>query len=595
MYIQKILGNKISSLLMKNNVKFKDNSQKFEYFCNKMVLKKYDYYEEDLILGSVAGGDDAGIDSIFILINGKLVSDVELIEELIDRNSVIEFIIIQSKREKGFSETALLRLKDGLKIIFEGEEEFTNKAFQRQANLLQKAWDIKVRIGTERDITTECYYCTIAQNNDIAFQNDKVQRISKAIEDLLKGNGFKAKINFCGCRELLKISSLLPEYRKPIKILDSFKYDEEDNITGYICSVKGVDYLDFIVDNNVINDDIFEQNVRDYLGEHMRVNRNIINTLGSSVSKKFWCLNNGITIIASKIEMRKGELYLSNYQIINGCQTSYSIYEAFKNMPREKIEEVKFEIILKIIEISEENEELTLKIIEATNSQTMIESYAFESHKHIHKMIEEMFLNKKPNTKFYYERRPKYYRRRDKPVNKILNPKKLFQVCYSIYNKRPGLARSAPTRIFNEEKDLIFKENYNLEYYWIAYSLYNLVITEIAYVKKDDIYTESQKELLRLAQFHLTRIIFSLMIGKDPNLIPYFTKQNIKNIIGEIVYKMFDKNEIKVPVFLNKALKILEESIKELGLDKSYDYVLKTDELDKKITKKLAKFLSMNK
>ena len=190
MYIQKILENKISSLLMKNNVKFKDNSQTFEYFCNKMVLKRYDYNEEDLILGSVAGGDDAGIDSIFILINGKVISDAELIEELIDRNSAIKFIFIQSKREKGFSETALLRLKDGLKIIFEGEEEFANKAFQRQAYLLQKAWDIKAKIGTERDITTECYYCTIAQNNDIAFQNDKVQRISKDIDDLLTGNGF---------------------------------------------------------------------------------------------------------------------------------------------------------------------------------------------------------------------------------------------------------------------------------------------------------------------------------------------------------------------------------------------------------------------
>ncbi|KJU84432.1 heavy metal translocating P-type ATPase [Candidatus Magnetobacterium bavaricum] len=68
---------------------------------------------------------------------------------------------------------------------------------------------------------------------------------------------------------------------------------------------------------------VFYDNVRDYLGENP-VNQKIDKTLKDAKYDIFSILNNGITIVADKKNSNVGRLFsISNYQIVNGCQTTF--------------------------------------------------------------------------------------------------------------------------------------------------------------------------------------------------------------------------------------------------------------------------------
>ena len=47
----------------------------------------------------------------------------------------------------------------------------------------------------------------------------------------------------------------------------------------------------------------------------------------SDNSERMLLLNNGITVIAERLQVRGKEVIISNYQIVNGYQTSYTIFE----------------------------------------------------------------------------------------------------------------------------------------------------------------------------------------------------------------------------------------------------------------------------
>ena len=177
--IKKILIKKVNSFITESNIKINDESDKFEYFCNNMILKKCDFNEEDLDKGNIDGGGDEGIDSIFITVNEKVVSDKDFLDNLIDRNSIVKFIFIQSKKSSGFSESALLKFKSGLECIFEENYEELNNDFKRQAEIITKAWEKKVDIGNMNDILVECYYCSLEKSDNSAKSNSRITQKKK--------------------------------------------------------------------------------------------------------------------------------------------------------------------------------------------------------------------------------------------------------------------------------------------------------------------------------------------------------------------------------------------------------------------------------
>ena len=153
---------------------------------------------------------------------------------------------------------------------------------------------------------------------------------------------------------------------------------------------------------------IFDMNIREYLGNR-GVNKNIYSTLLDPEDRKnFFYYNNGITIICDKmkkIETRTSTNNMSasfdidNPQIVNGCQTVNSIYEALKNVdPAELEKEFKDTfVMLKILEIDRENSDediLYRNIVKYNNSQNAIDEKTFVANASEFRRIQTEFENK---------------------------------------------------------------------------------------------------------------------------------------------------------------------------------------------------------
>lgn len=153
---------------------------------------------------------------------------------------------------------------------------------------------------------------------------------------------------------------------------------------------------------------IFDMNIREYLG-NKGVNKNIYRTLlDSNERSNFFYYNNGITVICDKmhkIESQRSEnnmnaaFNIENPQIVNGCQTVNSIYEALKNVDPEDLEK-EFKdtfVMLKILEIDRNNldeDSLYRNIVKFNNSQNAIDEKTFVAHSSEFRRIQIEFENK---------------------------------------------------------------------------------------------------------------------------------------------------------------------------------------------------------
>lgn len=604
--IVQLLNDRIDKYIDENEFKIKNTSTHFEYFVANVLLKNYDYTFNDLILGQVDGGGDEGIDSIYVIIDNKIFSqcDIEYEEILkyVNKSSEIRIIIVQSKTSNGFGEKPITGMQRGLTCILTDDIELSNSKFRSQAILIQNIWRAHNFVGCKTKIKFELFYASKSRNKNIATDNLRVMKEEKKIKNFIEGFGFNCEYQFLGCNELISLDKQPIEYRKSLKFIKHFAYPikESSVVDGYMCLVNIKDYMDFITDDNEkIEDQYFEENIRDFQGSSETVNSNIIETIKGSYSDKFWCFNNGITIIAYNISSPiDNEITMSNFQIINGCQTSYSVYEAFSSI--ENIESINFEIVIKVINIKEDveenwNEDLVLKIIESTNAQTKIDSFAFESHKPIHKRIEEFFLLKE--SPLYYERKPKYYERRGKAKVRILNPQELFKVCYSILYKRPSQTRNNPAELFKKDSEKIFSLNNNLEWFWITYNLYNKINIELIELLQKKEYTDDNiiEFIFKNGSLHLARVVFSLINKLELN-ITYLSSNNISDVLKNDVYNNYLLEKYDITGNLDIAIHIIKNSILELKNENniSLERLFKLVKLDEIITKNINKYLTSN-
>ena len=95
-------------------------------------------------------------------------------------------------------------------------------------------------------------------------------------------------------------------------------FSDEDGTIGYSGIIPFKEYKKIIMDDGDSLRPVFDDNIRDFLGNNP-VNIEITNTLQNLNINSFCMLNNGITIIADKIQITGQKTTLTDYQIVNGC------------------------------------------------------------------------------------------------------------------------------------------------------------------------------------------------------------------------------------------------------------------------------------
>jgi AIPR protein len=359
--------------------------------------------------------------------------------------SSARFIISQCKKENSFKEGAIDKLITSIPILLDLEKNETallsrfNPDLVEQTLLLTNTWQKTAISGGS--ISLEYMYATNApeiQVNDVFTH--KVEQLVDVTKDCLASSNCSFK--FFSSQELLELYQKQKSNRLSLEFKDRPLSTEYGSYgIGYIGTVKLANYKSFLTSQSgEIRDDLFEINIRHFQGS-VDVNKKIKHTIESSSSEDFWWLNNGITIIAEDPKEVGKTLSIENIQIVNGLQTSYSI---FNN--HDASQDDNRSVLVKVIINS--NKEMIDNIIASTNSQNPVSATLLRATEPIQRNIELFFLNEG----YYYDRRKNYYKNQGKPSTKIFSIQFTAQAIETLMFDDPHTARSRPTSLLKTEK-----------------------------------------------------------------------------------------------------------------------------------------------
>lgn len=261
--------------------------------------------------------------------------------------------------------------------------------------------------------------------------------------------------------------------------------------------------------NYEILEDAFEDNVRVYLKQRSKINRNIKKTALSDENHRFFYFNNGITITCDQFEypktIRSPIIELKNIQVVNGSQTIHALYEAFLE------DSSKFEYIELLCRIYEtKNLLLSTNIAEYTNSQNPVKSRDVRSIDFIQQKLEQEFLLKG----LYYERKKSQYI--DQPKNLRLDAEKVGQVLMAFYNEMPREAKNRKKFIFGEKYDEIFSDEITADKVLLPFKLFDNIEEEKTKVKSSVSLSNGQQDSFILySSYYILYVIAKLAQKKS--------------------------------------------------------------------------------
>ena len=298
--------------------------------------------------------------------------------------------------------------------------------------------------------------------------------------------GAEFSFEFVGASKLLEMTRNIPSTSR---ILDVSESPIGTDAGSYLCLVSLSKYYEFVSDSGALARSIFESNVRDYQGS-VAVNTGIRKTLENANSENFWYLNNGVTIITPKAVLAGKQLTIEDPQIVNGLQTSHTIYQHFSQQKDPEGDERS--VLIRVI--CEENEEARDRIIRATNSQTSIPPASLRSSDEIHRNIED-FL--KANG-FYYDRKKNHYKNQGMPVAKIISIPYMAQTMMATTLLKPDSARARPSTLINSDTEYrkIFSLDFPIDIY----------LKVIQIMKKVEIYLKPEQCGIELERKTITNI-----------------------------------------------------------------------------------------
>ncbi len=161
---------------------------------------------------------------------------------------------------------------------------------------------------------------------------------------------------------------------------------------------------------------LIEKNVRSFLQATGKVNKGIRDTLRSNPAM-FMAYNNGISTIAEQVVIDENESTddfilikeLVGWQIVNGGQTTASIYAAFQN--KVNLSNVNVQMKLTVIKADEQMDTVISNISRYANSQNKITMSDFSANDDFHIKLEQLsrrvFIpveKGKPSQRWFYER-----------------------------------------------------------------------------------------------------------------------------------------------------------------------------------------------
>jgi hypothetical protein len=225
---------------------------------------------------------------------------------------------------------------------------------------------------------------------------------------------------------------------------------------AFITTLTGSQLRDLYIEHE---DRLFDRNVRLFLGARKGgVNAGMRDTIASDGDRpNFWAYNNGVTFVCDHYEFENDQLELTNFSIVNGCQTTVTIANSSPAAAKE------IRVLARFIAAPEHGID---SIIRFTNSQNPIRLWDLSAQDKLQKRLKKELSNL-PQSFLYVLRkgevrqlssveRDKYKRGGKGPVCSI--PLDLNAQYLAAFRGLPAVAYKDKGKVFSAYYDEVFPD-----------------------------------------------------------------------------------------------------------------------------------------
>ena len=436
----------------------------FEHFCGWLVTSSHhdDSFQSDDV--HVGAGGDCGIDCISIIVNGSLIIEPEEIDAMSKNSSYLDisFIFVQAERSSSFESAKIGQFGFGIQDFFSETPKLVQNDKIKLMSAITK--ELFLHSGQFKKGNPQCflYYVTTGR-----WQNDQNLKTRKdsVISDLGNLNIFrKVEFDCFGAEEIHKLYRQSKDAKTTEivfsnrMVLPDFPHVEQ----AYLGLLPAKEYLKLVENDNLeIMNSVFYDNVRDWQ-DWNPVNTGIRQTIEDAQKKMYFpLLNNGITIVARRVILTGNRFVIEDYQVVNGCQTSYVLHETRDSLTDE--------VFVQIRLIATADPEVKNSIIKATNRQTQVTDDQLFALSDFPKALEAYFPTFEGKKCLYYERRSKQYSHLlGVEKVRIIDQRALVRAFASIFLELPHrTTRNYKSLLSSFGKD-IFNKEHKMEPYYVA-------------------------------------------------------------------------------------------------------------------------------
>lgn len=442
-------------------------TKNFEAFANYCVFSKYSSDSIE-VPDLVYEGADPGIDGAFLFLDDRGVMSLDELNEIFAnsrREYAVSVVFTQVKSSTSWTKMEIDSFIAAVVDLLSDQPAQPHAAHLAEFRSMFKA--VFDNIGRIKNGLPDlhAYFLTAAPDTDAP----EINAAFSIGESSLKKLGYSHDTKFFkGHRDFLHDLWLAADgpVEARLPTIGYAPFPTAPNINNaYVATVSARNFIDSVLKNadGTPRKKLFEENVRDFLGVDADVNSEIAGTLGEDDKKsRFGLMNNGITIVASSVRPAGQEIFIRDFQIVNGCQTSNVLISL-----DDKVDS-SVSLMVKLIEADEPS--VIDDIVRATNRQSKVEDAQFISTLDVLRKLEQYFnaRGSSEQNRLYFERRKGQYA----PDN--VAPVRIFDVretarCYAATTMmRPDLASRYPNRLTGELLNEVFKPGASEETYYTA-------------------------------------------------------------------------------------------------------------------------------
>jgi hypothetical protein len=272
----------------------------------------------------------------------------------------------------------------------------------------------------------------------------------------------KSVINFCVPFEKIETdrTNNFIAYSNTDETTDEKYSAYQVNLNAYDLAILCNKYINSEIGKNIL----FGQNLREALSTASRTFAGMCKTLDNE-PQNFWFYNNGITIIAEEVDLKKNDrgrdvLSLTNFSIINGAQTTSAFGNYLKIAERDdtnldarkKKENLRKAFVTARVVETKENKSLRGNITIFNNTQNPISSRDMVSNNEEQKQLQKKFLdNEAPNIFIQIRRGESKPKHKYFEKHQVISNDELAQYVFAGFLSSPYTAKDKKNSLFNRD------------------------------------------------------------------------------------------------------------------------------------------------